>query len=120
MKDRKRITQITISASELLENAVRHSSQDGVRFMLKKSISKNAIEISAFNYATKKNAEALMNKIEDMNKQDSLQYYILKMKVKNVRGGLGLARIYHEGSAKVSCVFHEDDGIIEVKAIFPI
>ena len=120
MKDRKRINQITVSASELLENAVRHSPQDGVRFILKKSADKDAIEISVYNYATKESANILIDKIKDMNNHDSLQYYILKMKEKDVSGGLGLARVYHEGAAKITGTYFEKEGVLEIKAIFEV
>ena len=68
--------------------------------------------------------EELIDRIENMNNTDPLQYYIQKMresvKRKDGRTELGLARINYEGEAKIKPKYFEDVNIIEIKAIFHI
>ena len=115
---------MSTAASELLENATKFSTDNGVRMIIKKSKVDKIILLSVFNSTTKELADAVIKRIEDMNQWDSLEYYVHRMKesVKNKREAsqLGLARINHEGQAQISAFYDENDGIIEVKAIFCI
>jgi hypothetical protein len=112
-----------MSASELLENAVKFSNHDGIRMMIKKDSKKNEIVLVVFNYSAKKEAESLIERVETMNKEDPLQYYIAKMKESAIREDgkscLGLARINYEGEAKLD-VKYFDDEIVQVKAVFKL
>jgi hypothetical protein len=122
MTDKDNIHKVGTAASELLENATKFSGDDGIRMIVSKSKHKNEVHLAVYNYLDKKTAEELIERIGKMNELDSLEYYIHRMKesVKNKQepSQLGLARIYHEGQAKISAHFHDDSGIIEVRAIF--
>jgi hypothetical protein len=124
MTDKDNIHKVGTAASEMLENATKFSGDDGIRMIVKKSKLNREVQLSVYNYLDKKTAEELIEKINQMNTQDSLEYYIYRMKesVKNKKepSKLGLARIFHEGQAKISAYYFEGDGIIEVRAIFSI
>jgi hypothetical protein len=111
-----------MSASELLENAVKFSNQDGIRMMIKKLDKEKKITLVVFNYTNKKEALGLLKRVNEMNEQDPLQYYIEQMKASAIRNdgksGLGLARINYEGEAKLDVNYFKDDKIIQVRAVF--
>jgi len=113
-----------MSASELLENAVKFSNKDGIRMMIKKMDKEEQLILVVFNYTTQKEAQHLMDRIADMNSQDPLQYYIERMKTSAARNdgksGLGLARINYEGEARIDVNYFENEGIVQVRAIFKI
>ena len=122
MLDKDNIHKVGTAASELLENATKFSGEDGIRMIVKKSKHKKEVQLSVYNYVDMKTAQELIETIEKMNTLDSLEYYIYRMKesVKNKQepSKLGLARIYHEGQAKISAIYYEADRIIEVRALF--
>ena len=113
-----------MSASELLENAVKFSSKDGIRMMIKKLDKEEQLILVVFNYTDKKAADHLIERVAEMNSHDPLQYYIEKMKESAVRNdgksGLGLARINYEGEADLDINYFENDGIVQVRAVFKI
>ncbi len=122
--DSVNISKVAMSASELLENAVKFSNRDGIRMIIKKNDHKNEIELLVFNYTSLREADFLIKRIEGMNTQDPLQYYISMMKETALRSdgksGLGLSRINYEGNAKLDVKYYNDEGIIEVKARFKL
>lgn len=120
MSDMGDIHKIGTAASELLENATKYSSRKGIRTIIKKLEDKQEIELIVFNFSDSVNAEKLAKRVEEMNKTDSLQYYLFRMKEsiknKNESAGLGLARVYHEANARVSAYFNKEKNLVEVKA----
>jgi hypothetical protein len=124
MANKDNIHKVGTAASELLENATKYSSRDGIRMIVKKSEAEAEISLSIFNYSEKSQAEFLMKRVEEMNSTDAFEYYIFRMKesIKNKKdsAGLGLSRIYYEGDARLSVKFYEADGIVEVNALFDI
>ncbi len=122
--EKSNISKIAMSASELLENAVKFSNHDGIRMMIKKYSDQNEINLVVFNYSTKKDAQSLIERVGKMNEDDPLQYYITKMKESAVREDgkscLGLARINYEGEARIEVKYFEKDGIIQIKASFKL
>ncbi|OHD05402.1 MAG: hypothetical protein A2086_13660 [Spirochaetes bacterium GWD1_27_9] len=124
--DKLNINKIAMSASELLENAVKYSSKDGIRTQIRKFEGSHQIELVVFNSLKKEDATKVLAYIEEINNApDPFLFYVTKMKesVKRNDGkaGLGLARIKHEGNADVSAKYFPDTeitGILEVKAIF--
>ena len=124
MADENNIHKVGTAASELLENANKFSTENGIRMIVQKSKVDKIILLSVFNKTTRELAKKVIKRIEEMNQKDSLEYYIYRMKesIKNKKENsqLGLARINHEGQAQLSAFFHEDDEVLEVKAIFCI
>lgn len=124
MTDENHIHRVGTAASEMLENATKFSGEDGIRMIVRKSKIKKEIQLSVFNHLDKARAIGLEERIKEMNKRDSLEYYIERMKIsvqdKTKSAQLGLARINHEGQAKLSAMYYEDTGVLEVRAIFNI
>jgi hypothetical protein len=124
MTDEEHIQKVGMAASELLENATKFSGEDGIRMIVRKSRIKKEIQLSVFNHTDEKQAAVLEETIEKMNKRDSLEYYIERMKLsvqdKSKSAQLGLARIYHEGQAKLESIYDEKIGVVEVRAVFNI
>jgi hypothetical protein len=122
--DRKSISKIAMSASELLENAVKFSNSDGIRMMIRKMGKKKLIELKVYNYIQQKDVDALLARIDDMNKSDPLQYYITKMKEsvarKDGKSGLGLARIRYEGEADIICRYLKENKAVEFTVRFGV
>ncbi|OHD13481.1 MAG: hypothetical protein A2086_03420 [Spirochaetes bacterium GWD1_27_9] len=126
--DKLSINKIAMSASELLENAVKYSSKDGIRTQIRKYEDEHKIELVVYNVIDKIEADKLMKYIAELNSaSDPFLFYVAKMKesIKRHDGksGLGLSRIAHEGSAKLEAAYFSetsDTGIIEVKALFKI
>lgn len=117
------IRKIEIAASELLENAVKYSTLDGIRMKIHKTKAEG-ISLSVFSHSTKSESKMVIDLINDMNQQDSLEYYVKKMKesVKKKEdgsyAGLGFARIYHETKAQISVTYHDEEQVLEINAFF--
>lgn len=122
--DKNSISKISMSASELLENAVKFSNKDGIRMMIRKLVKKQQVELVVFNHITKAESKVVEDIVGQMNGQEPLQYYIKKMKEsvarKDGKAGLGLARINYEGEAKINAKYYDDREIIQVKATFQL
>jgi hypothetical protein len=122
--DKKSISKIAMSASELLENAVKFSNKDGIRMVVRKHSKKNVIELKVYNYVEEADAKGLKERIKAMISSDPLQFYIAKMKEsvtrKDGKSGLGLARIYYEGEAKITADYIKDSKVVELTAIFDV
>ena len=124
MADKDNIHKVGTAASELLENATKYSSQDGIRMIVKKSEADALISLSVFNFSAKEQADFLISRVKEMNSTDAFEYYIFRMKesIKNKKesAGLGLSRIYYEGDARISVKYYDNDGIVEVNALFDV
>lgn len=125
--DKKSISKVIMSASELLENAIKNSPKSvdkhGVRLIIKKDSKSGHIELSVFNVIKKSEASLLVKRIDEMNHSEPLDYYLYKMRESikqkgNTSGDLGLARIHCEGEAKVQAKYDDKNKVLEVKAIF--
>ncbi|HOV15761.1 MAG TPA: DUF6272 family protein, partial [Spirochaetota bacterium] len=126
IEDKLKITKISMSASELLENAVKYSNKDGIRLIIKKSENKHSIELIVYNFAKKDDAIKLMDYVNQINSvEDKFIFYVEKMKEpankKEGKSGLGLARIAYEGGATIKIAYTEDkqsNVIVETKVLF--
>ena len=122
--DKENIGKIAISASELLENAVKYSSKDGIRMIIRKILEKRTIELLVMNFTTIEMYSKVKDIVDVMNSSDPMEYYIKKMKEAAIseegESGLGLARINYECGAKISIGYSESDAVIVVKSIFDI
>lgn len=121
--DKKNISQIEMAASELLENAVKYSSKDGIRMMIHKNEKNKEIILRIYNFSEEEGAQAVIKKITAMNSANPLDHYIKcireskKHKEQKNSAGVGLARIYHEGEAKITPTYDKESGILEIAAI---
>jgi hypothetical protein len=120
-----KIAKITISISELLENAIKYAYDDGIRTMIKKSKNGRNVELRVRNTVMKTDADKLINYINEVESYpDPFKFYIERIKSITGNGrkiGLGLSRLKYEGEAHLSAKFFDREngtGIIEIKAIF--
>jgi hypothetical protein len=124
LSEKQKIGKITISVSELLENAVKYSDNDGIRVLIIKHEEKKLLSVQVFNYSTKAHADEHINRINEMNKRNPMEYYLELMQLSATRtdgkSGLGIARVYFEGEAKISAKYHDDESVLEVMAVFNI
>jgi hypothetical protein len=118
------IHRVSIAASELLENAIKYSIDSCVRMILWLSDEGDEVTLSVFNKADRWIASSLIDRIESMNRNDSLEYYVYRMEEsvrrKSECSRLGLARVYHECKARISAHFDGKEGIVEVRATIRI
>lgn len=120
------INKIVMTASELLENAVKYSSEDGIRVKITKHIDKDMVDLVVLNALIKTDYEKLKVKVEEANNaENTLEYYVNKMKESYARNdgkaGLGIPRIRHEAEAKLNLTYfpkNDASGILEVKVSF--
>ncbi|HBD92671.1 MAG: hypothetical protein A2015_14755 [Spirochaetes bacterium GWF1_31_7] len=124
MTDRDCIEKITMSTSELLENAVKYSHMDGIRTKIRKDKEKPEIIVKVYNSVKKEDVQKLTKYIDELNAaSDPFEFYVMKIREKRDRGGLGLARINCEGRGKLSVkYFPVNDlyGYIEVTSVFNV
>ena len=120
MEGSDEVHKIGITVSELLENAVKYSSKDGVRIIIQKKKKNGTVRIRVFNYANEQHVNNLKIRIKEMRSMDSLDFYLYRMresvKDKKASPGLGLARVYHEAEADITARYYENEKVVEVKA----
>ena len=118
------IHKVGMASSELLENAIRYSNKDCVRITVQKEVDESSVYISILNFAEDMHAKRLLKRVKEMNKYDSLKYYLYRMresiKNKGHSPGLGLARIYHEAGAEIKANYRKMKKIVEVIITIPI
>lgn len=119
------VSKIEVSASELVENSIRHSCGDGnyIYLTVKKYREKRRLSLSITNYSDEGNRKAIMDRIKEIHISDPFEYYMHRLfesvKDRSKSSGLGLARVYYEGNASLSVDFKED-GQVNVKAEFKL
>lgn len=122
------ITKVEVSISELLENAVQHSSKNSINLALMKKEDADGtyIVIQVKNYANTDHASDLLGRIDEMTGSPSLEYYIKCLRESKTRKkdsktpGCGLARIYHEGQALLQADYDKAKEIIQVESIIAV
>lgn len=119
------ISKIEVSASELLENSIRHSSNDNdyIFLSLHKERESRRLNLSVSNYCDEGNRNAIIERIKEIHISDPFEYYMYRLfqsvKDRSKSSGLGLARVYYEGNAALS-VDLKDDGQVSVMAEFKL
>lgn len=117
----KDIEKITLTASELLENAVKYSKKEGIRMVLQNMNAEQPVELKVYNFAQPDHGCNLFKVLQDMKEVEPLEYYIRKMRQsvdrESGQANIGLARIYYEGEATVSAQYVQEE-LVEVNALF--
>lgn len=120
MKKSEEVHKVGITVSELLENAVKYSSKNGVRIVIQNVKINGTVKIRVYNYANEYHIKKLKTRLKEMHTMDSLDFYLYRMresvKDKKASPGLGLARVYHEAQAEISAKYYDDEKVVEVKA----
>ena len=124
--DKRSISKIILSASELMENAVKYSDEEGVRVILERKKGFSEVKLLVYNFLDEEKANRLIEEIKEMNAADALEYYIGKMRDQNVdedmhkKSGLGFARINYEAEASIDARYIKSEKVMEITAVFKI
>jgi len=96
---------ISISASELLENAIKYASEDGTKVKVVYYKDKNFLRLYVENFSNENNVNVLKKEVEKVMEGSSESMYLNKMMEAAMRndGGsqLGFARIRYETNANI-------------------
>jgi hypothetical protein len=121
LADKERAEQISLAASELLENAVKYASED--EGYLKIAISKNLneVDVCVKNKAEPQHINTLRRELAMISAGNPENVYLKKMEEAAMTEGqsrLGLIRILYEANAKLR--LDVNDGEVAIHAIFPL
>jgi len=121
LADKERAEQISMAASELLENAVKYASDEDS--YLKISIAKQSSEVDVCvkNRAEPHHINTLRREFALIHAGESEQVYLRKMEEAAQTEGqsrLGLIRILFEAGARLR--LDVNDGEVSIHAIFPL
>lgn len=122
------ISKVQIALSELLENAVQHSSKESINLSLLDITDETSkgIAIQVKNYTGHEHANDLLQRLDDMADRPTLEYYIKCLRESKLRKrssqtpGCGLARIYHEGQALLKAEYDSENEVILVESLIPV
>lgn len=124
MVNNEEIHKVGTAASELLENAVRYNNNNGIRMSVQNETDESKVYLIIINFTDEIHAKRLLKRVREMNRNDSLKYYLYRMKEsirnKGASPGLGLARVYHESKARITVNYKKDKKIVEVRASVPL
>lgn len=122
LSDKERAEQISMAASELLENAVKYASEE--EGYLKISIAKgeNEVDVCVKNRAEPHHINTLRRELALIHAGEPERVYLRKMEEAAMTEGgesrLGLARILFEAGAKLQ--LDVNDGEVSIHAIFSL
>jgi len=121
LADKERAEQISMAASELLENAVKYASEE--EGYLKISIEKqnNEVDVCVKNKAESQQINTLRREFALIHAGQPESVYLKKMEEAAMTEGqsrLGLIRILFEAGAKLR--LDVNDGEVSIHAIFPL
>ena len=121
LSDKERAEQISMAASELLENAVKYASEE--EGYLKIAIAKgtNEVDVCVKNKAEPHHINTLRREFALIHAGEPEKVYLIKMEEAASTEGqsrLGLARILYEGGATLR--LDVTDSEVSIHAIFPL
>jgi len=109
--------QLALAVHEMMQNAAPRAGRDQVELVLEVLPDKDQVTISVSNPCTDQEYAVLCDRLAAMNReQDPLAHYLRTMREvpRDVRGGLGLARIRFESQLELSA--HRDGNRVTVVA----
>ncbi|HOV15801.1 MAG TPA: DUF6272 family protein [Spirochaetota bacterium] len=122
IEDIKSSDVISMSASELLENAIKYASEDGTKISVKYIKDEDKLTLIVENFTHSNNIEILKKEIEKVNEGSPEEMYLKKMQEAALRtdGGsqLGFARIRYETNAAIS--LETKDDLVSVIVVFDL
>lgn len=121
LADKERAEQISMAASELLENAVKYASDE--ESYLKISIAKqtSVVDVCVKNRAEPHHINTLRRELALIQAGNPESVYLKKMESAAMTEGqsrLGLIRILYEANAKLRLEVHDNE--VAIHAIFPL
>ena len=121
LSDKERAEQISMAASELLENAIKYSSEESSHLKVEVVRRDGAIDLVVENPAEPDQINVLRREFAIISAADPESIYLKRMEEAAKSGGqsrLGLIRIRYETGARLQLVVGERN--VAVHAIFPI
>src|SRR3954453_6875887 len=121
LADKERAEQISLAASELLENAVKYASEDEGYLRIAISKNLNEVDVCVKNKAETQNINILRRELALIQAGNPENVYLKKMEEAALTEGqrrLGLIRILYEANAKLK--LDVNDGEVAIHAIFPL
>ena len=110
--DQAKADRIAMSASELLENAVKYSVDCETHMYVGVDHSSDTVTVRVTNKSTPEAIESLKENFEKINKGEPLEAYVSQMKEAATRSDgksqLGLVRIRYEAGANLSLDINEN------------
>ena len=121
LSDKERAEQISMAASELLENAVKYSSDDSSHLRVVVTRRGNEIDLEVENPADPEQINVLRREFALINAAEAEDVYLMRMEEAAKTGGqsrLGLVRIRYEAGACLRLDARERE--VTMHAIFTI
>ena len=121
LSDKERAEQISMAASELLENAIKYSSEESSHLKIEVTRCGGEIDVAVENPAEPQQINVLRREFALINSADPEEAYLKRME-EAARGvgqsRLGLIRIRYEAGAQLR--LETGDRVVTVHAIFSI
>ncbi len=122
LADNKWADVISMSASELLENAVKYASEEGTKIQIEHRKEENKLYLQVENFSVPEHIEMLKKEIEVINEGDTQEMYLKKMQEAAFRtdgkSQLGLARIRYESNAPIQ--LKTENNLVKLIVIFDL
>ena len=121
LSDRERAEQISMAASELLENAIKYTSEDGSQLRVEVQRQGGQIDLMVQNPADPQQINVLRREFALVNAGEPEDGYLRRMEEAAKGGGqsrLGLIRIRYEAGAILR--LETNERTVSIHAIFPI
>lgn len=121
LADKERAEQISMAASELLENAVKYASEEEGYLKISIAKSTNEVDVCVKNRAEPHHVNTLRREFALIHSGEPERVYLKKMEEAAMTEGqsrLGLARILYEAGAKLQ--LDVKDGDVSIHAIFTL
>lgn len=122
LADKERAEQISMAASELLENAVKYASEEDSYLKISIAKGSNEVDVCVKNMAEPAHVNTLRREFALIHAGMPEQIYLKKMEEAAMTEGqsrLGLIRILYEAGARLKLDV-KDDGEVSIHAIFPL
>jgi len=120
--DNKWADVISMSASELLENAVKYASEEGTKIQIEHRKEENKLYLNVENFSVLEDIEILKKEIDVINEGDPQEMYLKKMQEAAFRtdgkSQLGLARIRYESNAIIR--LKTENNLVKIIVIFDL
>ena len=120
LSDRERAEQISMAAHELLENAIKYSSEESSHLRVQVTMRPGEIDLVVENPADPHQINVLRREFALINTAEPEEMYLRRMQEAARSGGqsrLGLIRIRHDAGATLRLEAGERD--VAIHAIFP-
>lgn len=121
LSDKERAEQVSLAASELLENAVKYASEEEGYLKISISKGRNEVDVCVKNRAEDHHIVSLRRQFALIHAGPPEQVYLRKMQEAAMTEGqsqLGLIRILYEAGAKLRLDINESE--VSIHAIFAL